>query len=65
MWISAYPLVEKHFFPYDVHLSWIWNFVDTYLRPALYLKWEAMEKTTQGPWPVLEKPAFELDGLWM
>jgi hypothetical protein len=34
-------------------------------RPTLYLKWEAVEKTSQGPWPILEKLAFQLDSLWM
>jgi hypothetical protein len=35
------------------------------IRPALYLKWEAEEKTSQEPWLILKKPAFQFDNLWM
>ena len=29
------------------------------LRPALHF--QAMEKTSQRPWPILKKPPFQLD----
>jgi hypothetical protein len=35
------------------------------LRPALHLKWEVVEKTSQRPWLILEKSAFQLDSFWM
>jgi hypothetical protein len=34
-------------------------------RFTLEMKWEAVEKTSQGPWLNLEKRAFWLDNFWM
>jgi hypothetical protein len=35
------------------------NSLDTQVRPALHLKREASLKSSQGPWPILEKPIVQ------
>ena len=39
-------------------------FISLIIRSASYLKLEAALKSSQGPWPILEKPTIQFDSLW-